>query len=462
MGVDDAMKKFSARLRHARLALEPLASVAQVFRGTPGLATPDYVVHPETVAQVQAIQEAAKDEGMTLWVTPNRIGNGLQAPHAAAGRLVLVDLSRMNRILKVDAESAYALVEPGVSYGQLRRWLQDQDLPLWVDSGRDDDASIMGGILDRAFGYTAYGDHTMMQCGLEVVMRDGTVVRTGMGAFGTDDGRAWQLFKYGFGPYTDGLYQQSDWAVPTKVGFWISPRPPAYRPFALRLDDEQAGVAATEAARDLRINMVVPNTMVLIDRDSDEALYGPGAAPWNLYGALYGLSKNVEFLWGMLQGLAVQLRGRLEDIGQAAGGPGKAHAALMRGEATPSWRDFELRHQGRYLRLVFALPIEGGKALHFVAHSRAIARKAGCDVIVEQATSWRALLAEVLIVAAAGDDKRRLACAMQLIGAWAREGIGVVRADPALRAAALGTYEDTGLAELRHRLAAALTGVAAA
>ncbi|ASW03949.1 MULTISPECIES: FAD-binding oxidoreductase [Burkholderiaceae] len=456
------MKNFSELLQKSGIALDPVRTAAMALRGAVGMVTPKFAVRPATVEQVQTIQKAAKADGVTLWVTPNHSGNGLQAPAAGSERSVLVDLSRMNRILKVDTDSAYVLVEPGVSYGELRRWLKDKGFSIWVDAGRDDDASIMGGILDRAFGYTAYGDHAMMQCGLELVMRDGTLVRTGMGAFGTDDGRAWQLFKYGFGPYTDGLYQQGDWAVPTKVGFWISPQPPAYRPFALRMDDEKAFVAATEAARDLRINMVVPNNMVLIDKASDEALYGPGASPWNLYGAVYGLPKNLDFLWTMLHGLAGKLGGRLEDLGQVSSGPGGAHAALMRGEASAAWCAFHERHQGRYLRLVFALPIEGDKALRFVARSRELARESGCDLVIEQGTSWRALLAEVLLVAPDGDNKKQRDCAERLIQAWALEGIGVVRADPALRAAALGTYADAGFVKLRGNVAAALTdGVAA-
>ena len=73
-------------------------------------------------------------------------------------------------------------------------------------------------------GYTPYGDHFMMQCGMEVVLANGEVMRTGMGAMpGTN---TWQLFKYGFGPYVDGMFSQSNFGVVTKMGIWLMPEPP--------------------------------------------------------------------------------------------------------------------------------------------------------------------------------------------------------------------------------------------
>ena len=60
-----------------------------------------------------------------------------------------------------------------------------------------------------------------MHCGMEIVLPDGSLVRTGMGALpnpNADPNQApedqepnvcWQLFNYGFGPYNDGIFTQS-------------------------------------------------------------------------------------------------------------------------------------------------------------------------------------------------------------------------------------------------------------
>lgn len=62
-----------------------------------------------------------------------------------------------------------------------------------------------------------------MHCGMEIVLPNGELIRTGMGAMEdttTEHGSAntWQLFQYGFGPYPDGLFTQSNFGIVTKIG----------------------------------------------------------------------------------------------------------------------------------------------------------------------------------------------------------------------------------------------------
>jgi hypothetical protein len=75
-----------------------------------------------------------------------------------------------------------------------------------------------------------------MHCDLEVVLPNGELVRTGMGALPDPSlqqaeglrpdqmrgNRAWQLFNYGFGPYNDGIFTQSNLGIVTKMGIWVS------------------------------------------------------------------------------------------------------------------------------------------------------------------------------------------------------------------------------------------------
>jgi (+)-pinoresinol hydroxylase len=56
-----------------------------------------------------------------------------------------------------------------------------------------------------------------------MVLANGDVVRTGMGAL--PNSRTWQQYKYGFGPYVDGIFTQSNYGIVTKMGVWLYPMP---------------------------------------------------------------------------------------------------------------------------------------------------------------------------------------------------------------------------------------------
>ncbi len=134
----------------------------------------------------------------------------------------------MNRVLEVNERNAYALVEPGVSYFDLYRYIQERNLKVWLDVPDPGWGSPVGNSLDRGGGYTTheFRFHFDAHCGMEVVLADGSLLRTGMGAM--PGAKTWQQYKTGFGPWIDGIFSQSNFGVVTKMGFWLMPEPEAY------------------------------------------------------------------------------------------------------------------------------------------------------------------------------------------------------------------------------------------
>ena len=185
-------------------------------------------IAPSTVEEVQAVVRIANERRIPLYPisTGRNLGYGGAAP-ALSGSVVL-DLKRMNRILDVSESNASALVEPGVSYFDLYRHISERGLKVWLDPPDPGWGSLIGNALDRGGGQTAvqYRNHFDSHCGMEVVLADGDVLRTGMGAMPNSE--AWQQFKTGFGPWVDGMFSQSNFGVVTKMGFWLMPQPEAY------------------------------------------------------------------------------------------------------------------------------------------------------------------------------------------------------------------------------------------
>jgi hypothetical protein len=69
---------------------------------------------------------------------------------------------------------------------------------------------------------------------MEVVLADGTLVRTGMGAL--TGSPTWQLYRFGFGPAWDQMFVQSNLGIVTKAGLWLMPEPGSLMGMDLEFD----------------------------------------------------------------------------------------------------------------------------------------------------------------------------------------------------------------------------------
>jgi len=187
---------------------------------------PSAAVAPGGVEQVQAVVKIANQYKIPLWTisTGKNLGYGGSAPLLNGS--VVLDLKRMNRVLEVDDKNHYALLEPGVSYFDLYRYIQDRQLKVWIDPPDPGWGSPVGNSLERGGGYTPMHDHFDAVCGMEVVLPNGEIMRTGMGAL--PGSKTWPQYKYGFGPYVQGIFSQSSLGIVTKMGIWLYPEPEAY------------------------------------------------------------------------------------------------------------------------------------------------------------------------------------------------------------------------------------------
>ncbi|KAI8943796.1 hypothetical protein NX059_001770 [Plenodomus lindquistii] len=298
------------------------------------------VIAPRNVADVQTIVKAANEYLVPLW--PISIGRnsgyGGAAPRVSGS--VVVNMGKhMNKILEVNVEGAYALVEPGVTYHDLHTYLVENNLrdKLWLDVPDLGGGSVLGNTMERGVGYTPYGDHFMMHSGIELVLPSGELIRTGMGALPNPkqkegvapQDQPWnetaQLFNYGFGPYVDGIFTQSNLGIATKMGMWLMPNPGGFQSYLITIPREEDLKQAVDIIRPLRLNMVLQNVPTirhilldaavlghksdytsdiskpLTDSELDAIAKKLNLGRWNFYGALYGPAPIREAMWSVVK-----------------------------------------------------------------------------------------------------------------------------------------------------------------
>jgi 4-cresol dehydrogenase (hydroxylating) len=200
--------------------------------------TASAVVMPQTVEEVRAIVRIANETRVPLWTFGQGRNNGYGGPAPRVKGSVLVNLRNMNKVLEIDEECAYAVVEPGVRWFDLYDALQAGGHKLWLSIADLGWGSVIGNTLDHGVTYLPYGADMSAPCGMEVVLPSGELMRTGMGAM--PGNRSWHVYKRGLGPTPDQLFMQSNYGIVTKMGVWLMPQPACYMPCWLRVwkDDD--------------------------------------------------------------------------------------------------------------------------------------------------------------------------------------------------------------------------------
>jgi glycolate oxidase subunit GlcD len=278
---------------------------------------PGIVVIPGTREEVVAVVRLLASHGVPF--VPRGAGTGLSGGALADQDAVLVVLTRLNRIIEIDARNRRAVVEPGVVNVRLSAAARPHGLHYAPDPSSQTACTIGGNVAENAGGphCLKYGVTSAHVLALEVLLANGTLV-----TLGSPGGEPW-------GPDLVGLFvgSEGNFGLATRITVRLSPLPRAVRTM---LADFTALRAAGEAVSAIIASGVVPAALEMMDRSCVEAVED------SVYAAGYPRDAAAVLL--------VELDGMVEDAVTAEAAEIEAllrrHGArAVRAAATPAERD---------------------------------------------------------------------------------------------------------------------------
>lgn len=172
--IEALRQRFGANCSTAMAVREQHGRDESAFTTVPPPAAVVFAESTQDVADAVALAAQYK-----VPVIPFGVGSSLEGHLLAVQGGISIDVSRMNRVLSVNAEDLTVTVQPGVTRKAVNEAVKDQGLFFPIDPGAD--ASIGGMTATRASGTNAVRYGTMREnvLALQVVTAQGKVIRTG-------------------------------------------------------------------------------------------------------------------------------------------------------------------------------------------------------------------------------------------------------------------------------------------
>ncbi|OPY84507.1 MAG: putative FAD-linked oxidoreductase [Smithella sp. PtaU1.Bin162] len=215
---------------------------------------PDAILFPVSTEEVSRIMALASAEN--VFVTPRGSASGLGGECLAKKGGILLSFTQMNKILEINTENRYAIVEPGIVIADFQKAVEAVNLFYPPDPGSATVASIGGAVMMNAGGMRGikYGVTRDYLLGMEIVLPSGEVMKTG--TITAKDVTGYDLTRLICG-------SEGTLAIATKITVRLLPKPKARRTLLAIYDDiDDAGKTVAKIVE----AGIIPATMELMDK----------------------------------------------------------------------------------------------------------------------------------------------------------------------------------------------------
>jgi len=180
MAVDTARKELEGIVGASHVLAGSSELIAYSYDSQPVNAVPDIMVMPAGTNEVASVVRIAAKHGIPL--VARGAGSGMTGGAVPERGGIVLNLERMNRIVRISAEDRLAFLQPGVITGAFQAAAAELGLYYPPEPASSQYSSIGGNVAESAggLGCVKYGLTKQFIEGLEFVTADGDIVRTGV------------------------------------------------------------------------------------------------------------------------------------------------------------------------------------------------------------------------------------------------------------------------------------------
>jgi len=198
----------------------------------------------EIKALLDLANHCATDEELAFSLYPISTGNnwgyGTSQPAGLSSNIILLDLGLLTQISHFDSELGLVTLEPGVTQQQLSNFLHQHNYDYMVPvTGAGPNCSILANALERGYGITPYTDHFSAVTSIHGYWANGTPYQSAVNELDASEEKfVDKTFKWGLGPYLDGLFTQSNLGIVSQMTIRLAKKKPDFTSFFIQMDDD--------------------------------------------------------------------------------------------------------------------------------------------------------------------------------------------------------------------------------
>lgn len=191
----------------------------------------------EESSQIPKVLSVARQNNIKIYPisTGKNWGYGSSLP-VSSGSIIL-DLSKLNRIIEFNSKLGYVVLEPGVTQQMLFEFIESNNLSYMVPTtGAGPDVSLLGNAIERGYGMTPIEDHTSSLISMRAYLPNGQLYESQLSEFGGY--RSDSVFKWKIGPHLDGLFSQSNLGIVFQATLALAKKPENMTQFLSYIDED--------------------------------------------------------------------------------------------------------------------------------------------------------------------------------------------------------------------------------